>query len=373
MKFRKSSFSRAAQNLTRLPRGVLAAAAVIFVTGIGVIALTASHAAGPFVSAEPENGTLSAPAIKITDSTASASSAVQFGGTAATALKGWQIDATKVGLAPLGLSCTSLPPYTGPSKPAHGTLISGKLISTDMDLSAGGITIERSCVRPSSVGRGTPVLNTTDNNVTFQPGADLVTIRDSEIDGSLLSNEAASLTAGFHGVGTIQRNYIHHFGSGLALISTGLKLDALYEQNYVTDMLGYGDPATTGNHSDAFTIRDFDTSQVPTRTAMIRNNRFDCDSPNATGAFFVQAWSGFIDNVTAEGNLLEGNGYQLILEANASGYGTHMNAINNRFSGTGFGPGYADRGPGWAQWSENYLNDPTKPDNKGAVVSKIVP
>jgi hypothetical protein len=345
---------------------------------IGLVVVITIRAAGSPIAFEPETGALAAGAATTTLTGQSGTGAVKFAAgatptpTPAGTLMGWQIDATKVGLAPLGLTCTSLPPYTGPSKPAHGTLISGKLISNEMDLSAGGITIERSCVRPATVGRGTPVLNTTDNNVTFLPGADLVTIRDSEIDGSLLSDEAASLTAGFHGVGTIQRNYVHHFGSGLALISTGPNLDALYEQNYVTDLIAYGNPATTGNHSDAFTIRDFPNTQRANRQAIIRNNRFDCDSANCTGAFYIQAYEDNVNNVWAEGNLLEGTGYQLPVVAKPYTY-SNLHINNNRFTGTGYGPGYVDGGPGFSEWTENYLYDATKLDGKGAVVSKFTP
>ena len=211
-------------------------------------------------------------------------------------------------------------------------------------------------------------MTTTDNNDDYLPGDDLVIIRDSEITGTLLSQESAAYSTGFIGIATLQRNYVHHFGSGLALFHAGTRLNSLIENNYVTDMLGYGDPATTGNHSDAFTIRDFTDEAKSDRTATIRNNRFDCDSPNATGAFFIQAYAGRIDNVTIEGNLLEGNGYQLALEAKNSGY-SNVSAINNRFSGTGFGPVYAIGGSGFARWENNYRYSPSGADARGSVIS----
>jgi hypothetical protein len=46
--------------------------------GLGVILLNSTRAAGPFVSAEPEQGTITTPAAQITDATASASKAVKF-------------------------------------------------------------------------------------------------------------------------------------------------------------------------------------------------------------------------------------------------------------------------------------------------------
>lgn len=72
----------------------------------------------------------------------------------------------------------------------------------------------------------------------------------------------------------------------------------------MTDWRAWGDPATTGNHSDGFTVRDFPAG--PGRLLIVRNNRIDCDSGNDTGAFFVQTYGGNIDNVAASGNLLEG-------------------------------------------------------------------
>ena len=286
-----------------------------------------------------------------------------------TDVKGWQLTAQNVGLAPLGLSCDTLPVYTGPDKPATGAVINGQLITSGLDLSNGGITIEKSCIRPTSVGQGMPVLTTTDNNGDYLPGDDMVTIRDSDIDGTKLDLQTAAYATGFIGVGTLQRNYVHHFGSGLAIFHAGTKLDALVEGNYVTDMIGYGNPATTGNHSDAFTIRDFTDAQNPARKVVVRGNRFDCDSDNATGAFFIQAYGGRIDNVTADSNLLEGQGWLMGLEAKDNGY-SNVAVTNNRWNVGGYGTAYVTGGSGFTAWSDNYRYDAAQPDGKGAVVGK---
>lgn len=284
--------------------------------------------------------------------------------TAPAALTGWQVDATTVGLAPLGLSCDTLPTYSGPEKPPAGAVISERRVTKPLDLSAGGIIIERSCIQPTGVGQGMPILTTYDYNLV-KPGLK-VTIRDSEIDGSKLSQKEAAYATGFIGIADMTGNYIHHLGSGLALYHTGSTDSVLVERNYVTDMLGYGNPATDGNHSDAFTIRDFDASRTPSRQAIIRNNRFDCDSPNATGALFIQPYAGRIDNVLIEGNLLEGYGWLLALEWKA-GY-SNVRAINNRFSVSGFGAVYEDGGPGWAEWRDNHHFDPAAADGKGRSI-----
>ena len=51
---------------------------------------------------------------------------------APTGLRGWQLTSTNIGLAPHGLSCNTLPAYTGSGKPAAGREISGKRIETPL-------------------------------------------------------------------------------------------------------------------------------------------------------------------------------------------------------------------------------------------------
>lgn len=282
---------------------------------------------------------------------------------------GWELTASNTGLARSGLTCDELPLYTGSDRPTSGTVISDVRIIEPLVLSAGDITIERSCIQPTHVGHGNPVLTTTDNN-TGQITTARVVIRDSEIDGSLLPDSDAAWSTGFLGVADLLNNYIHHLGSGIGLMNTGTQLSSRIEGNYVTDLLAYGDPATTGNHSDAFTIRDFDTTTNESRTVIVSNNRFDCDSPSATGAFFIQTYAGNINNLTLEGNLLEGGGYQLGLEENYGHAYSNVRSINNRFSGTGWGATYRTGGPGWTQWSDNHIIDPGAPESRGQSVGE---
>lgn len=63
---------------SKLVRPLLAAAVILGVAILGVYFLNASKAAGPFVSKEVEKGTLTAPAIAVTDATASGGQAVKF-------------------------------------------------------------------------------------------------------------------------------------------------------------------------------------------------------------------------------------------------------------------------------------------------------
>lgn len=281
---------------------------------------------------------------------------------------GWDLVADNVGLRSMGLDCAALAAYSGPTVVPAGTTIREQRIATPLNVSAGAITIERSCIQPTVVDRGMPVIATTNFN-TMRPAAGAVTVRDSDFDGGLLSKQDAAMVTAFVGIGTLTNNYFHHFGSGIALMETGDTHDTLVEHNLVTDLVAWGDGATDGNHSDAFTIRDFDASRHKNRQAIIRNNRFDCDSGNDTGALFIQTYSGRIDNVTVEGNLLEGGGYQLGLNEANNPYST-MHASNNRFTGTGYGPAYVQGGSGWTSWTDNHLYDASQPGARGSEVPR---
>ena len=290
--------------------------------------------------------------------------------------KGWQLTAANTGLARVGLTCSALAVYTGPTKPAAGTVISEKRIESRLVLSNGGVTIERSCIRPTVGGWDSSAITTTDNSTCLTgdcPPPSLSIIRDSEFDGSALGQEASARLTGFKGIATLQRNYVHHMGSGLAILWSGKQLNALVEGNYVTDLTSWGDAAGTGTHSDAFTIRGFDTSQNPNRQAIVRHNRFNCDGGNETGAFFIQAIADAINNVTVEGNLLEGYGYRLALEHNYYRYGDNMRAINNRLTATNNALAYVNRSPGWAEWRDNHVHNATEPESRGAGIPVPTP
>ena len=288
---------------------------------------------------------------------------------------GWELDASKTGLAPKGLSCGALPLYGGSSKPTAGTTISEKRIATTLDLSSGNITIEKSCIQPTSVGGGLPLITTTDYNNCPSECAltpTTVTIRDSEIDGSLMSASDIAQACAFLGIGNIERNYIHGMGSGICMFNTGSTLNAVIQGNYVHQLRAFG-----GSHNEAFTIRDFPTNTNPSRFMNILNNRFDSSSGNDTGAAFLQTYGGDINNILFEGNLFEGFGYQLGLEAGFGNiYGTSLRVNNNRFTGTGYGVGYvidAGLGYGWSQWTNNYIYNPGGVNGQGSPAEEPTP
>jgi len=286
-------------------------------------------------------------------------------------LRGWELNTTNVGLAPFSLVGSQLPVYTGTRDIPAGSRISGVRFTGHVNCYAGDITIERCVFRPTNANTswGLPLVSTTNYNGNGESGLGRVIIRDCEFDGSLLTAEWAASMFAFNGIADLQRNYIHGFGSGIGLANTGEQFDSLVEHNFATDMIAFGNAATTGNHIDAFTVRDFPDNVRPSRVAIIRNNRFDAGgTANVTGAFFIQAIYGRIDNVTIEGNLLEGKGYNLGLEAGQNGY-SNITCVNNRFSPTGFGTHYVAGGSGWGAWQDNYLYNPGAADARGTLVS----
>ena len=273
---------------------------------------------------------------------------------------GWLLDTTNTGLAAAGVDPNSLPVYTGPTQVPAGTTISLKRIEGPLELDAGGITIDRCWIRPTAIGLGLPVMRTCGSEQNLVPPTP-VTVQYCDIDGSLLSGQAAAFTLGFYGIGHLIRNRVWGMGSGLAIIQSGQQLSATVEGNYVHGLVAWGDGSTSGNHSDGFTIRGFNPASNPNRLCTVKNNRFDCRSGNDSGAFFIQPNADNIGNVHVEGNLLEGGGYNLVMEDNNGVIVGNMTADNNRFNPTGFGPGYTSSNIGWESFTNGYRWDPDNP------------
>lgn len=241
-----------------------------------------------------------------------------------------------------------------------------KRVTGPLDLSNGNITVEKSCIRPQSVGYHNAFLVTTticgNNGCSATPTGGVI-IKDSDIDASRLSASTIAKSCAFLGVGTLQRNRMYSMGSGICFFETGTVHNALAEGNYVYGLRAYGD-----SHNEAATIRDFRKNATNTRTVKFLNNRLDCSSGNTTAALFIQPTWVDIYNGLVQGNYLEGEGYNLYMENRDGIYG-NMRAIDNRFRPTGWGPAATPSGFGWAVWSDNYRYDATKPDGKGAVVN----
>jgi hypothetical protein len=279
-------------------------------------------------------------------------------------LFGWQITTSNTGLVGVGVDRNTLATYSGSTTPTAGTTISLKKITSQLNCSNGGITLDRCWIQPAS---GTGNIVGTYSGSSWAPNT--VLVQDCEIDGSALSAEDAAFSTGADGIVSVVRCYVHDVGIGANLHAWPSGLSSVIEYNYFIVNAAFGDPGGSGNHADGFTIRNFDDDVNPSRTALVRYNRINCNSANATGAFFIQAsGSDEVDNVTVQGNLLEGNGNQCILERKDSGVVSNCNLINNRMSNTGLGSGYVF-GDTWDSQSENYVNAPGNPDNKGAPVT----
>ena len=291
-----------------------------------------------------------------------------------TGLKGWHLDEYNTGLAGVGINRYFMPLYRPPEDevdygtwyvPAGSVIIGKRIEAGGIDISNGNIIFERCWFHPSSIGRGMPLIHGSGD----MPNS----IRDCDIDGSaiLLNDDGTNPACGGFAVNaaniSVLRCNIQGFGSGLGLSGS---YPVTVEGNYIHDLvqgewfLGSGE-----SHQDGLTMRSFTGA-----LAVIRNNHILTNPPTcaATGAVFMQAtWADcFLDNIHIEGNLLAGYGYNLIIERNNGGYGINIRAINNRFDPYNGWLAYVEHGPGWAQWQENYMNDPVQPDHKGAVAAE---
>jgi hypothetical protein len=279
-------------------------------------------------------------------------------------MAGWTLSESTVGLAGVGLSCDELPLYAGPSKPDAGTIIEmQKITLSELDLSNGDITLDRVCVQPTSAGnRGSIVFGYNPDFGDDQLGP--VTIRDSDIDGSLASNDIIYAACGFRGAGTLYRNNIWGMGSGICYFGSPSVPEGTIEHNFVHDLRGglYGEPPQQ-SHNESATIRSFSGASL-----VWRNNKLISDSGSDSGALFIQTYAGAIENVVIEGNYFESLGWGMPLEAGYGNTYSNMQATNNRFVLSGFGAAYVTDGPGWAVWSDNFVYDETAEDAAGEVV-----
>ena len=280
--------------------------------------------------------------------------------------KGWDLTTTNVGLTPHGLSCASLPAYSGPGQIASGTTISGKRFTVPVNVSAGGILIEKSCFQPTSI-LGEAIVNGT------YPQGD-ITIRDSEFDGSLIPPATREGAYGFQGGANLYRNYVHDVGIGIAMMSStntrdfgGVPKDIVIKNNYVHKLFHY-----SGAHHEAGTIRDFVKNADNSRTLKWIGNYLQSDSEYVSGGLFIQPTWEPIYNVWLEGNVFAGEGWNLVSgDSTAVNVVRNLHVVDNRFkAGTRewYGPVDAN-GPGIVEWAENHLYDSTQPEARGTLVA----
>lgn len=290
------------------------------------------------------------------------------------ALRGWDLTATNTGLAPHGLTCATLPAYDGPAKPARGARIHDVSITVPLDLTAGDIVIEKSCIQPTQTGDHNFYLVTTavcgPDECTTPDAAGGVVIRDSEISGAAMPASAISRSCAFDGAATLQRNLIHGMGSGICFRATGTTHSAVAERNYVYGLRHHVEP--DGAHHSAVTVRDFRPADG--RSVRFLNNRLDATiGSHVTAALFIQpTYAGYpIVALRAEGNLFEGETYNLVLEQSNGDY-SDVHAVSNRFApaDSAYGPTSRTGGAGWTTWQENRLH--TTSERHGAE-GKLIP
>lgn len=279
---------------------------------------------------------------------------------------GWTRNASNTGLAGVGLTCAGLPLYTGPARPAAGTVIQQVRIEREeLILSNGNITLDRVCVRPTAASNRMGIVFGYDPDTGTNQLGD-VTIRDSDIDMSLVTNPSIFSACGFRGAGSVYRTKIWGGGNGICYFGAPTVTSSVIEDNYVFNLRGgmYGTPPQQ-SHNESATIRSFGGTSLTWQ-----NNRLESYTGSDSGALFIQTISGHIRNVRIEGNLFSTAAWNMPLEAAYGNTYSGMQAINNRFvvpSG-GFGAAYVSGGPGWAVWSSNFRYDPNAPDGRGIPV-----
>lgn len=311
----------------RLTRYGIWAVAALFVV-LGVAYMVATRAATPFVSAEPELGTVSGPIARVSDASASGNAAVKFTNTTVEpgagfcdsfpALPGLKPDETNTGV-PAGTTLTN---YTGPTTiTTAGTVIDGKIITAQLNVKANNVTIKNSKLGPGGywtvlVGdgiTGTKILN---SELYAPNGAyTAIGISDGIVCGNHIHGYENSITIGANMI--IQANYIH-----------GMK----------------GDGSTTP-HYDGIEVYSGSNSKI-------WGNNIMMNSPTGswlgdTGAVNITTeWSN-ISNVEVKGNWMGGGSYTLYVRkssgSNAYTY-SNIGVINNRWYGSA-PKGFAAWGP----------------------------
>ena len=281
-------------------------------------------------------------------------------------LRGWQVNATNAGLTGVGVDKTTLPVYSGTNPIPSGSTISMKKL-IDPDFVNGNITIDRCWI----VLTGNP-----SNSLGSPNGID--TVRDSDIEATHYQGSPVG-TGGTSKAILVLRCNISG-GQGLAYMNG----PGTVQQSYLHGMI-----SAYENHCDGFTRR-YGTEQVN----FIDNHLDSYTNPNHTSAAIFLQDNDYFDNILFQGNLIKNGssnyGSAVVEKKNVLGYGTHLIMDNNRFypangvqetvdpvpgaySHYGAtldyttavpGPG----GPGWGQWTNNYVYDPSKPDSKGALI-----
>jgi hypothetical protein len=283
----------------------------------------------------------------------------QFQSGSSSSLLGWQLNVCNTGLAGAGIDKHSLPVYTGSSTPAYSTTISLQKITKPLWLINGNITLDRCWIQPTSALTPEGLIITYNYNDGHTPAPYSSTIKDCDIDGTAMSAQAVAGACAVRGLADIKRCNIFGMGTGIAIFSYALIADCVVENNYVHNLRAY-----SGSHNESFTIRSYLGNNC-----IVRNNRFIDKTGNDSGAIFIQPYSTDIQHVLVEGNLLESYNYCIAIGNYGGNTYSDFKVKNNRFVKGGFGPVWLNNGVGFAEWTDNYFDNPSDPDHKGQYVT----
>jgi hypothetical protein len=312
------------QKLQTNSRQILAVAIVAAIVAIGSFTLFASHAATPYLTAEPENGSISTPASKVTDSGASGGAAVKF---ATGSSGGFQSNCI------VKPSVCGYPDETNTGVPPGTTLTN----SGSITVTQAGAVIQNLNVNGQIVVKAN---NVTIRNVKLTSG-DYYPIDNSNGNTGLLVEDTeiiatnANVTSGISFTNyTARRVNVH--GS-----SDGFKADSnvTIEDSYIHDLV-----VTATSHNDG--IQTTGGSNVT-----IRHTTCKLSTTNGANACMqIGNEHGANSNWLITDNLLDGGGWTI----NAGNGNTNMTVTNNRFTrNAGYGPGTI---PGSTS-SGNYYDD----------------
>jgi hypothetical protein len=280
----------------------------------------------PVVALESESATVTAPATKVSDTSASNGQAVVFGPASGGGssndcstypkLPSVKPTATTAGI-PAG---TSLTTYTGPMTiTTDGTVIDGKTLTGSLVINANNVTVKNSKIHAT----GYYGITTSDGhtNVSFINNEIYGTTGDQMYEGILGDN---TFVCG---------NYIHGFENGLT-ISDNMTV----QSNFIEKL---NSPSSSAHYDG---IEVYSGSNIK----IWGNNILMTDASGAwlgeTGAINITPTWANVNNIELRGNWIGGGSFTLNLDEQGGYHLTNLTVTNNRWYGSA-PSGFAAYGP----------------------------
>lgn len=300
---------------------------VIVAGSVGIVGsymLVSSRAATSTVSFEAENTVVTAPASTVADATASNANALVFSAAAAATdfcSSYPALPSTKPTTANAGIPAgTTLTAYSGPTTiTTAGTVIDGKIITSDLVINANNVTVKNS--RITSGG--------------------YYTVRSNASSGvKLVNNEISSTSDGNRYVGVLGKydlicgNYIHGFENPISMYEGGATIQA-----NVIDKL---DAPSSSAHFDGIEVYGGSNYRL-------WGNNISMTDVNGvwlsdTGAINISDDASIIDDIEVNGNWLGGGSYTLYVDDKFAYSISNAKLTNNTFYGVA-PAGHAAFGP----------------------------